>query len=181
MTRTTPWRLITLHLSHSFFTDARTFMAIILVLNSNSSAGRKPRLEPSNLGQQLQNPASRPVRHRQRHSHPVANPQPHKIGPLGAGQVSHKFVLSLQPDPHQRTGKQLDHDRFGDPLSPRVRHTSSGPRQDPGTVIRHGDHVFKVRRKRSVFRHSSPAIGEHLGVGFPGVHHRLNREHHPRF
>jgi hypothetical protein len=45
MTRTTPWRLITLHLSHSFFTDARTFMAIILVLNSNFSASQKSRPE----------------------------------------------------------------------------------------------------------------------------------------
>jgi hypothetical protein len=33
MTRTVPWRRITLHFSHIFFTDGRTFTPFLLVLS----------------------------------------------------------------------------------------------------------------------------------------------------
>src|SRR3954467_12887205 len=69
MTRTTPSRRITLHLSQIFFTDARTFI--------KSSELRDGVL--SSPAQLSRDPATRRIVRRQFHLDPIARNQPDKI------------------------------------------------------------------------------------------------------
>ena len=73
------WRWITLHLSHIFLTDARTFMDL-------------------SFRQQLHNPAPRPVVRRKLHFHPVAQPQPHKIRHRAPAGCADYFLLPSRPN-----------------------------------------------------------------------------------
>ena len=41
--------------------------------------------------------------------------------------------------------------------------------------------MFILRRKRFIARHSSPIIGQNLGLGASDIHHRFNREKHALF
>jgi hypothetical protein len=82
MTRTTPWRWMILHLSHNFFTDARTFIDLT-------------------FRQQLQNSSSRPILSRKRNPHAIPYSETHKIRSLRAGKMNNELMLSFQSDTHE--------------------------------------------------------------------------------
>src|SRR5437764_10133672 len=88
MTRTTPSRWITLHLSQIFLTDARTFIS---------------------FSQFARNPAARRIVRRQFHLDPVARNQPDKIPFHRAHQVGQNLLLRPQDHLEDGTGPLLDH------------------------------------------------------------------------
>jgi hypothetical protein len=69
MIRTTPWRRTTLHLSQIRFTDALTFITLVLQLCPRAGCS----LLPPN------DPAATAVSRTQLDQHPVSNHEPHEI------------------------------------------------------------------------------------------------------
>jgi hypothetical protein len=87
MTRTTPRRRTTLHLSQIFFTDALTFMMST----------------PSGLCF-ADNSAARAVSYRQFHDHPITDEQPDEVPLHAAGRVRRDPTLSLDLHVVEPTG-----------------------------------------------------------------------------
>jgi hypothetical protein len=107
ITRTTPLRRTTLHLSQIFFTDALTFIVASLFYNCRTL----------NL---FNDPApARIIRH-QRHPHPITDDHADVIASDGTRQVRrHLMRLSLaaiELDPNQLAREQLADDAFGGPI-----------------------------------------------------------------
>jgi hypothetical protein len=85
ITRTTPSRWITLHLSHIFLTDALTFI--------KPSFHHRPLRRPLPLFQQLYDPAARPVMRGKLHSHSISRPQSFEIPDARAGRVRNHQIF----------------------------------------------------------------------------------------
>jgi hypothetical protein len=84
-----------LHLSHSFLTEARTFIGLLT------------------FHQYLYNSSARPVLDAERDTHSITHSQTHKIRALCAREVSNYLVLTFQPNSEQRTGQKFDDYTFG--------------------------------------------------------------------
>jgi hypothetical protein len=76
MTRTTPSRCMTLHLSHIFLTEARTFMSCRLFLR-----------------QQLNDTSAGPVVRRKLNFHPISRSQPYEICYYRASRMGSDFLF----------------------------------------------------------------------------------------
>src|ERR1051325_898944 len=87
MTRTTPSRWITLHLSQIFFTDARTFMSLSL-------QARRPALQFPGY------PSPARIVRAQFHFDPVARNQPDEIAFRIAHQVGQNLLLAFRSEEH---------------------------------------------------------------------------------
>src|ERR1700761_1560676 len=52
------------------------------------------------------------------------------------------------------------------------------PRQHHSAFGSHRYRMLEVRAQAAVFRDCRPAVAQDLNACFPGVHHRLDRQHH---
>lgn len=86
---------MSLHLSHIFFTEARTFISLTLLLR-----------------QQFNNPAPRGIVGRNRHPDPIPRPEPDEILNRRAGGVRQDTLFVFQLHPNLGAGKELHYNRI---------------------------------------------------------------------
>src|SRR5579883_1163853 len=149
MTRTTPSRWITLHLSQIFFTEARTFMSFSPASEQCGRASGREELIPPRPDRPA--PASQ-------NSVPLRSPnEPERDA--GFPIPAHTWPTAALP-----------------PRS--LPPSGSRPGQNPRAVVGHRDAMLEVRRVRPVPGNGGPAVIQHHRVGLPRVDHRLDGQHH---
>src|SRR5580704_2192947 len=159
MTRTTPSRWITLHLSHIFLTDARTFISLLL-------AGTSARATV--ISRFFHGPDRAAI----------TQPAPDRLAELS--QNSSSPLRPHAPEPRLRSPASPSPPRSGAaPLQ--LLPPKSRPRQDPRTVGGYRHAMLKMRRQRMILGNRRPLVGQNPHVGSAGIHHRLNRQHHAFF
>src|SRR5580700_76764 len=125
MTRTTPSRWITLHLSHIFLTDARTFISLLL-------AGTNARATVISLFFHGRDRAA------------ITPPAPDRLAELS--QNSSSPLRRHAPEPRLRSPVSPSPPRLGatrQPLRPLPSLATSRPRQHPRTVGRYRHAMLK--------------------------------------
>src|SRR5688572_24610287 len=116
ITRTTPRRRTTLHLSQMRFTDARTFITPACSVEP-SAPDLGARVKPGPLSYLPHDPAARPIPRRQFHFDLVADHQSHEVA-LGAPcEVRGQSRLAVDLHPIQPARQLLDDHRL-DPSHP---------------------------------------------------------------
>src|SRR6188768_888600 len=91
MTRTAPWRRITLHFSHIFFTEGRTFIVRVPLLVA------------------VRDPAAAEVVGRELDLHAVTREDPDVVHPHLARDVCEHLVPVLELDAKHGVGEWFDH------------------------------------------------------------------------